>query len=123
MHWVDALAEANITVEPAGATHLTPNVVVNYEYAMPIFDELSLEGEDASIRHILTAGETIGLTYQLNEADTGSRDVQLSTAAENGAAWDATFASDYILLAIGEYDMATAVESSSWGLIKASFDE
>lgn len=123
MHWVDALAEANIVVEPAGATNLTPNVVVNYEYAMPIFDELSLEGEDASIRHILTAGETIGLTYQLNEADTENRDVQLSTAAENGAAWDATFASDYTLLAIGEYDMATAVESSSWGLIKASFDK
>ena len=37
MHWVDALAEANIVVEPAGATNLTPNVVVNYEYAMPLF--------------------------------------------------------------------------------------
>ena len=90
---------------------------------MPIFDDLSLEGEAASVRHILTAGETIGLTYQLNEADTGPRDVQLSTAAENGAACDATFASDYTLLAVGEYDMATAVESSSWGLIKASFDK
>ena len=123
MHWVDALAEANIGLEPPDATTGTENVVVSYEFSLPLFDDLSLDGEGASVRHILTAGETIGFTYQLNEADAEARDVQLSTAAENGAAWDATFASDYTLLAIGEYDAATAVEGSSWAKIKASFDK
>ena len=121
MHWVDALAEADIALDPPGATTGTENVVVSYEYSMPIFDDLSLDGEDASARHINAAGQTLGMTYQLNEADWEARDVQLSTAAENGAAWDATFASDFTLLAIGEYDMATAVEASNWAKIKASF--
>lgn len=123
MHWVDALAEANIGLEPPDATTGTENVVVSYEFSLPLFDDLSLDGEGASVRHILTAGETIGFTYQLNEADAEARDVQLSTAAENGAAWDATFASDFTLLAVGEYDAATAVEGSSWAKIKASFDK
>lgn len=122
IHWVDALAEAQIGVTPAGATTGTANVIVNYEFAIPLFDEVLLEGEAASPRHIMTAGETIGLTYQLNDADDGDRSAQLATAAENGAAWDATFSSEYTLLAYGEYDVATAVEGSSWGKIKATFE-
>lgn len=122
IHWVDALAQAQITTVPAGAKTGTPNVTVNYEFAIPLFDELSLSGQAASPRHVLTQGETIGLTYQLNDADTGDRSVQLATAAENGAAWDATFSSQYTLLGVGEYTMATAVNAGSWGRIKATFD-
>ena len=124
IHWVDALAEAQIGTIPVGATTGTANVIVTYEFAIPLFDEVLLEGEGASPRHTMTAGETIGLTYQLNDADIAERSVQLATAAENGAAWDATFSSEYTLLAIGEYDVgtATAVSSSSWGKIKATFE-
>lgn len=120
IHWVDALAQAQITTVPAGAKTGAANVTVNYEFSLPLFDEVLLEGEAASPRHTLTAGEIVGLTYQLNDADIGDRSVQLSTAAENGAAWDATFSSEYTLLAVGEY--ATAVEASSWGKIKATFE-
>jgi hypothetical protein len=122
IHWVDELAEANIQVTPAGATNGTANVTVGYEFATPIFEEVQPEGEAASPLHTLTAGETIGLTYQLNDADIDDRSAQLATADDNGAAWDATFSSQYILLAAGEYDMATAVEGSSWGKIKATFE-
>jgi len=121
IHWVDALAQAQATTIPAGATTGTANVIVNYEFAIPLFDEVLLEGEAASPRHNMTAGEVIGLTYQLNDADIGDRSAQLATAAENGAAWDATFSSEYTLLAVGEYDIQTAVEASSWGKIKATF--
>lgn len=121
-HWVDELADAAIGTIPAGAVSGATNVIVNYEFAIPLFDEVLLEGQAASPRHNLTAGETIGLTYQLNEADTGDRTHQLATAAENGAAWDATFSSEYTLLAYDEYDRQTAVGVSTWGQIKATFD-
>jgi hypothetical protein len=123
IHWVDALAEAQIGLNPPSATTGTANVVVTYEFSTPIFDEVLLEGEDASPRHTMTANEIIGLTYQLNENDGEDRTHQLSTAAENGAAWDATFSSEFTLLVIGDYEQqsGTAVNSSSWGMIKATF--
>jgi cellulose/xylan binding protein with CBM9 domain len=124
IHWIDALADAQIGAVPSGATTGFANVVITYEFSVPLFDEVLLAGEAASPRHIMTAGEIIGLTYQLNDADIEARSAQLSTAAENGAAWDATFSSEYTLLAIDEYDRGTggtAVNSSSWGMIKATF--
>lgn len=124
--WSTALWEADISVSPSGATHGSTNVVLGYEFAAPIWDVLE-NAQGDSPRHDLQPGETIHLTYQLNEADSEDRTHQLTTAGANGAHWNCDFCSDYTLLAIGEYTRgtggATAVESSSWGKIKATFDE
>jgi len=124
--WSTALWEADISVSPTGATHGSTNVTLGYEFAAPIFTIVAND-EASSPRHELVAGQTIGLTYQLNEGDSGDRTHQLSTSGGNGAHWNADFMSDYTLLAIGEYTrmsgQGTAVEASSWGKIKATFDE
>jgi hypothetical protein len=117
--WSTAEIEAAFTTSPAGAANGATNVVVNYEYRMPLWVEVQPAGKSASPRQDLSASQTIGLTYQLNEADTGDRTHQLATAGANGAAWDASFSSDYTLLAVGEY--TTAVASDTWGRIKATF--
>ena len=123
-HWVDELADAAITTVPPGAGDGATDVIVNYEYALPLFDFVYPEGQASSPRHDMTAGETIGLTHEWNEADfdTQQRSYQVITAAENGAAWDADLMSDFTLLAVGEYDRQTAVGASSWGKIKATFE-
>jgi len=114
-------------VSPAGATHGSTDVTLGYEFAAPIYTVVTNE-EASSPRHELQAGQTIGLTYQLNEADSEDRTHQLTTSGANGAHWNADFVSDYTLLAVGEYTRgsgtaATAVEASSWGAIKQTFGE
>jgi hypothetical protein len=124
--WSTAQWEADVGVSPAGATHGSTNVILGYEFAAPLFTIVAND-EAGSPRHELVAGQTIGLTYQLNEADSADRTHQLTTSGANGAHWNADFVSDYTLLAIGEYTpgegTATAVENSSWGNIKATFGE
>lgn len=123
--WSTAFWEADISVSPSGATHGSTNVTVGYEFAAPLWQVVAND-EASSPRHELVAGQTIGLTYQLNEADSEDRTHQLSTAGANGAHWNADFSSDYTLLAVGEYTPgsgATAVEASSWGHIKATFEK
>jgi len=125
--WSTATWEADIGVSPAGATHGSTDVTLGYEFAAPIYTVVTNE-EASSPRHELQAGQTIGLTYQLNEADSEDRTHQLTTSGANGAHWNADFVSDYTLLAVGEYTRgsgtaATAVEASSWGAIKQTFGE
>ena len=98
---------------------------------MPLW--VNLENDEASTeRVVLQPGMTVGLTYQLNEADTtpaegAARTHQLVTGDVNGAHRDQDFASDFTLLTVDEYtrgsDVGTAVEGSTWGKIKATFDE
>ncbi len=124
--WSTATWEADISVSPSGATHGSVNVVLGYEFAAPLYQVVAND-EASSPRWELQPGQTIGLTYQLNEADSEDRTHQLTTSGANGAHWNADFVSDYTLLAIGEYTRgegtATSVEGSSWGNIKATFGE
>ena len=118
--WSTALIEAAIGLTPVDAGHLSPQVTVDYEFAMPLWPTVEEDPAD-SRRHMLEPGQIIGLTYQINDADSGDRTHQLSTAGVIGAAWSEEFGSDYTLLTIGEYtraDGGTAVRRDSWARIK-----
>lgn len=118
MQWAinQGLVEAAADVKPE-ARHLATNVDVGYEVRMPAWNFYSQDGEGASTRHIFTAGQVIGLSVIYNEADTGGRTDQIATHIIEAGAHDSDFMSEFTLLSIGEY--ATAVESNSWGAIKA----
>lgn len=130
IHWMDEFADAKVTTDPPGATTGSTNVTVNYEFSMPLWDMALLDGPDVSTRHDFEAGQIIRLTYQLNEADSDVGDErrthQLATTGEDGASGNCDTCSEYTLLGTDEYDRqdggATAVEGSSWGKIKATFD-
>jgi hypothetical protein len=110
------LVQGAVDARPGGA-HLATDVTVGYEVRMQLWDTYSPEGEAASVRHVLAAGQTIGMSVTLNEADGGGRTDQLSTHVQEGGAHDSDFTSEFTMLAVGEY--ATAVEANSWGAIKA----
>ena len=66
---------------------------------------------------MFVAGQTIGMSVTLNEADEGGRSHQISTHVQEGGAHDSDFTSEFTLLGIDEY--ATAVEATTWGAVKA----
>jgi hypothetical protein len=119
MQWgvEQGLVEAGHDIAPAGSGHLSPDVTVGYEVRMAAFDPYAQEGLDASTRWIFQAGQTIGMSVTLDEADSEGRTDQISTHVQEGGAHDSDFTSEFTLLAVGEY--ATAVESSTWGAVKA----
>jgi hypothetical protein len=119
MQWgVDqGLVEGATNVQPAGAGHLSADVTVGYEVRMAAFDPYSPQGLSASSRHVFRAGQTIGMSVTLNEDDGAGRTHQLSTHVQEGGAHSSDFTSEFTLLSIDEF--ATAVESASWGAVKA----
>jgi len=125
MHWVDELADSFVGTVPPGAGTGSTNVIVNYEFGMPLWDEVLPEGEAASTRHMFAAGETVGFAYTLNEADNAEegRSHQITTAGGDNAHGNQDLLSSFTLLTVGEYDRqaGTAVESNTWGKIKATF--
>jgi len=118
MQWAvnEGLVEAATHVEPYPAT-MVPDATVGYEVRMAAFDPYMPDGVAASIRHAFVAGQTIGLSVTLNEADTGGRKHQISTHVREAGAHDSDYTSEFTLLGIGDY--VTAVENSSWGAVKA----
>jgi hypothetical protein len=120
MQWAiaEGLVEAATDVQPK-AEHMATDVTVGYEIRMPTWDDYSPDGADASTVHIMEAGQTLGMSVTVNEADTGGRTNQISTHPNEKGAHDADFTSEFTLLAIGEYE--TAVEPGSWGAVKALF--
>lgn len=118
MQWAieEGLVEAAVNVEPELAT-MVPDAEVGYEVRMAAFDPYMPEGEAASTRWVFEAGQTIGLSVTLDEADAAGRTDQLSTHIQEAGAHDSDFTSEFTLLAVGEYQ--TAVESSSWGKVKS----
>jgi hypothetical protein len=118
MQWAinEGLVEAAVDVQPELAT-MVPDVTVGYEVRMAAFDLYMPDGLAASTRHVFTAGQTIGLSVTVEEADTGGRSHQISTHVLEAGAHDSDFTSEYTMLAIGDY--TTAVEGSSWGAVKA----
>ena len=119
MQWgvEQGLVEAATDIQPAGAGHLSADVTVGYEIRMAAFDPYAQEGLDASTRHVFVAGQTIGMSVTLDEADDGGRTDQISTHVQEGGAHSSDFTSEFTMLAVGEY--ATAVGSSTWGAVKA----
>ncbi|MBI2505015.1 MAG: hypothetical protein HYW07_17490 [Candidatus Latescibacteria bacterium] len=118
MQWAidQGLVQGAVDVKPEAA-HLATDVTVGYEVRMPTWDTYSPDGEAASVRHVFTAGQTIGMSITLNEGDGTGRTDQISTHAQEGGAHDSDFTSEFTMLATGEF--ATAVEAGSWGAIKA----
>jgi hypothetical protein len=118
MQWAinQGLVEAAVDVKPQLAT-IVPDATVGYEVRMACFDPYEQDGLDASIRWTFAAGQTIGLSVTLDEADAAGRTDQLSTHIAEAGAHDSDFTSEFTLLGVGDY--ATAVEASSWGAVKA----
>jgi hypothetical protein len=118
MQWAinEGLVEAAVDVQPELAT-IVPDATYGYEVRMACFDPYMPDGEAASTRWTFEAGQTIGLSVTLDEADAAGRTDQLSTHIQEGGAHDSDFTSEFYLLAVGEY--STAVEASSWGSVKA----
>jgi hypothetical protein len=85
------------------AEHMAMDVVVGYEVRMPAWDFYSPEGPDASIRHVFTAYETIGMSVSINEADS-PRTNQVSTHVNELGSEDADYTSEATLLAYGDYE-------------------
>ncbi|MBT6145158.1 MAG: hypothetical protein HN712_19390 [Gemmatimonadetes bacterium] len=109
--------EGVVVASPAGATHLSTDVTLNYEVRMEAFDPYMPDGRDASVQWNFQAGQTIGMSLSLNEADGEGRTHQVTTHVDNGGAHSSEFTSEFTLLSSGEF--ATAVEASSWGAVKA----
>ena len=120
MQWAinEGLVEAAVNVQPELAT-IVPDVVVGYEVRMACFDPYMPDGLDASTRWLLEAGQTIGLSVTLDEADAAGRTDQLSTHIQEAGAHDSDFTSEFFLLGVGDY--ATAVEATTWSGVKALF--
>lgn len=120
MQWAinEGLVKAAVSVDPPAARGQTmaANVTVGYEVGMPCFDPYMSEGLAASTRWVLRAGQTLGMSVTLDEADGGGRTDQLSTHIKELGAHDSDGTSEFTLLAVGEY--GTSVEASSWGAVK-----
>jgi hypothetical protein len=111
-------------VYPEGSGHMAADVTLQYEIKLAGWDMYRPEGPDASDRHMLTAGETLNMGVQFNEADESFKD-QIGTCPDNtgGNGGNASVLSQFTFLDLQmwEYDGPTAVESSSWGTIKSLF--
>jgi hypothetical protein len=120
MQWAvnEGLIEGQVDVQPRAEHHAT-DVTIGYEIRMQAWDIYSPDGPDASVRHIFEAGESFGMSVTVEDADTGGRTNQVSTHLVEGGAHDGDLCSEFTLLAIGDYDLQTAVEPSSWGAVKA----
>lgn len=118
MQWPvnEGVLEAAVNVTPS-PTHGATNTRSTYEVRMWAWDQLQPDGRDASTRHIFAAGQTVGLSVTYNDADVGGRTHQISTHVNELGAHESEFTSEATMLATGEF--ATAVETRSWGAVKA----
>lgn len=121
MQWAinEGLVKAAVNVDPAAARGQTmaANTTVGYEVAMACFDPYMPDGLSASTRWVFRAGQTLGMSVTVDEADAAGRTDQLSTHIKETGAHDSDFTSEFTLLSLSEF--ATSVEASSWGAVKA----
>jgi hypothetical protein len=103
---------------PIGRT----NVTYAFEGKLAMWD-LASDKPETSQRHINAEGQTIGLVFQWDDSDAEAdvRDDQPGTQGPDGnESWtNASHLSDFVL--IGGPIPITAVEVTSWGAIKATF--
>ena len=122
-HGADALASTWPGDPPYGESAFTldGNRGV-YEGGMVLWDYLSELGPEESIAHNLTSGEAVGFGFLYDERDVeGGYDAQWKTAPGTSQWQTANEVPDLLLL--DPADTPTAVESTAWARIKASFAE
>ena len=96
----------------------TENVTYAYEVKMAAWDMLATDAASA-VRHVFAEDQTVGLNVNFDEVDAvpDTRDNQIG---QYGDAWtDADLMADFITVGLVE-GPSVAVESSSWGEVKAS---
>ena len=120
MQWPvnEGVIEAEVVVTPS-ATHGATNTTSTFEVRMQSWDQLQPDGADASTRHVYEAGQVIGLSVTSNDADTADRTHQISTHVNELGAHESAFTSEATMLTTDDYVAPTAVQSSSWGAVKA----
>jgi hypothetical protein len=111
---------AGVVTETATGTQTT------YEVARMLFDFLD-ETPDASTIHTLVEGDVIGMSWDIDDQDV-SGEGKSQTTAWYTTALTALFREadnlNDVVMSPPEWDLtATAVESQSWGFIKATFAE
>ncbi len=108
--WMDVPPYAEFNFKKVGNTGY-------YEGAVALFDFLDPSGPEASVRHLLTEGEAIGLGFLYDEHDHSTQyDGQWKTHSGTSSWKTADEIPDFVLLAA-----PVAVEPSSWGQIKSLF--
>ena len=111
---------AGTVTESAGATQTT------YEVARMLFDFVD-ETPDASTIHQLAEGQVIAMSWDIDDQDVdgGGQTTAWYTTALTALFREADNLNDVVMspLEWGVSGGATAVESGSWGAIKATFSE
>jgi hypothetical protein len=92
------------------------------EVGITLFDHLSREGVDASVLHTMQAGDIIGFGFYIKDADSADDSVGMAFHFGDPGGGDATVLGDLMLMSLEDTGWGpTAVESSTWGKIKATF--
>ena len=89
-----------------------------------VWDNLQWDDPDASVVHDMVEGEIIGMNWQISDYD-NLEDNSREDWLLNGQAtiWQTSSVATDFLLAPPEDGSATAVESESWGRVKAAFTQ
>ena len=95
----------------------------DFEIAIALWDHLDPAGEGASTRHMMEAGQIIGFSIEAYDADAEDQVEMPDIEFDWGnTAIGGEVLANWLLLSVEESDMPTvAVESSTWGRIKANF--
>ena len=96
------------------------------EFFVTPFDAMIWKDQESSVVSELEAGKVIGFFLQVVDLDMNSKSVGFTTNAafldhEGNPSESADYFSDGVLLGAEEFLEGSAVQPSSWGLIKASF--
>jgi hypothetical protein len=101
----------------------------DFEIAIALWDHLDPAGPEASTRHMMEAGQIIGFSIEAYDADGEADPVAPYEFPDVEFDWGNTaiggeVLANWELLSVEDSDMPeTAVESSTWGAIKATFTE
>jgi hypothetical protein len=116
------------TLEPAGAGNGSTDVSWTMEFRCALWDEYGLSPEE-SVRHVFEPGQIIGVSHKVNDRgpipadapeDTNPFRHNVYPEGGSGAQMvDANQMHDFLTI---PHEGATAVESGSWGRIKAHYD-
>jgi hypothetical protein len=98
--------------------------VMNYELMLVPFDRIDMNAPFLSDGHLLQENQVIGFNAEFNDFDAHSEllDAKWSLSGEFNAFRFADRFSDLMLMPLESIFHTTAVESGTWGRIKASFD-
>jgi len=102
-----------------------PDVNGKAEWMLTAWNDLVWDDPDASVVHDLEEGQTIGMNWEIQDYDS-IEDNQKEVWVLSGAAtmWQTSeTATDFLLAPVEDVDFVTAVETESWGRIKAGFTQ